>query len=467
TIGYANGTLSVTPKALTIIANDGSHVYGSSTGFSGSEFTSAGLVNGDSVTSLTLTSAGTSSTASVGNYAITGSTAHGTGLSNYTIGYANGTLSVTPKALTIKVNDATHVYGGGTGFSGSEFTTSGLVNGDTVNALALASAGAATTAGVGTYAITGSAAHGNGLSNYTIGYAKGTLVVTPKELKITADDAAQVYGTGSSFSGSEFTATGLVNGDSVNSLTLASAGAAATAGVGAYAITGSAARGTGLSNYAIGYASGMLVVTPKALTITANDSTHVYGDGTALSGREFRTSDLVNGDAVVSLALASTGAAATTSVGTYAISGSAAQGSGLSNYAVTYVNGALTVSPRELLYVGDPVQVPFGGAVGSLTGRLQGLVNGDTLASAFNGSPHWSAAAGAMDIPGAHAITGSGLEPIGPNYTLVQAPSNGHALHVFTRVTTGVGSDLVQPEVPGIVGSLPLCGMDRRLNCMR
>ena len=53
------------------------------------------------------------------------------------------------------------------------------------------------------------------------------------------------------FAGTEFTASGLVNGDTVTSVTLTSAGSAATATVAGspYTIVPSAAVGTGLANY--------------------------------------------------------------------------------------------------------------------------------------------------------------------------------------------------------------------------
>ncbi|MFL6698768.1 MAG: beta strand repeat-containing protein, partial [Vitreoscilla sp.] len=416
-----------------------------------------------------LGSPGAAATASVagGPYGVSIARGTVTPVSGYATTFSGtGLLSVTPKALTITANDASQVYGSATAFAGSEFTSAGLVNGDSVSSLTLASAGAAATARVGTYAITGSAALGSGLSNYTIGYANGTLSVTPKALTVTANNASHVYGDTTTFSGSEFTSTGLVNGDAVTSLALTSAGAAATAGVGTYAITGSAALGSGLSNYTIRYANGTLSVTPKALTVTANNASHVYGDTTAFSGSEFTSAGLVNGDTVSSLTLDSAGAAATAGAGSYAIRGSAARGSGLSNYAVAYANGVLTVAPRVLLYVAQPAQEPFGATNGHLTGQLQGFVNGDTAASTFRGTPRWTATA-TTGTPGVYAIIGSGLQPIGPNYTLAQAPSNAQALRIFAPVTSGIPSDLMPREPWSPVGGLAWCGTHERWDCVR
>src|SRR5690606_6643770 len=124
----------------------------------------------------------------------------------------------------------------------------------------------------------------------------------------------------------EFTPTGLVNGDEVTSVTLSSAGAAATAAVTTYDIIASAAHGPKLTNYDITYAKGTLTVGKKALTITANNRSKTYGETLVLGTAEFTPTGLVNGDAVTSVTLSSTGAVATAAVTTYDITASAAQG---------------------------------------------------------------------------------------------------------------------------------------------
>ena len=72
----------------------------------------------------------------------------------------------------------------------------------------------------------------------------------------------KTYGQTVAFAGTEFSASGLVNTDAVSSVTLTSAGAAATATVAGsqYDILATAAVGTGLGNYAISYAVGKLTV---------------------------------------------------------------------------------------------------------------------------------------------------------------------------------------------------------------
>jgi hypothetical protein len=141
-------------------------------------------------------------------------------------------------------------------------------------------------------------------------------------LTITAKDASKTYGDIAVLDGTTGFTTGageLVNGDAVSSVTLMSAGAAATAIVSGspYAIIASAAVGSGLANYSIGYTPGKLTVDPRTLTITAKDASKTYGQVAALnSATGFTTGagQLVNTDAVNSVTLTSAGTPATAPV---------------------------------------------------------------------------------------------------------------------------------------------------------
>lgn len=270
-------TFSIAPKPITVTPTPQSKIYGDTLVLGGapSQFNAPGLVNGDTVTGLTLTSAGTGAAATVAGspYLISASDAVGTGLGNYTISYGTNNLSVTTKTLTITANTpAPKVYGDTLTFAGTEFTSSGLVSSDTVSSVTLTSGGAAAAATVGGYAIVASSAVGSGLSNYSITYANGSLTVSPKALSITPNPAnrTKVYNTVATFGTGEFTAVGLINGNTVTAVTLTSAGAPASAGVAGspYAIVPSNAVGSGLSNYAITYTNGSLTVMPATPVIT-------------------------------------------------------------------------------------------------------------------------------------------------------------------------------------------------------
>jgi gliding motility-associated-like protein len=106
-----------------------------------------------------------------------------------------------------------------------------------------------------------------------------TTIVLPKAMTITAKNQAKFYGSTFTFVGTEFTSSGLINSDAVTSVSLTSAGAAATANVATspYIITAGAATGTGLGNYTISYVNGSLSVSKSDLVVSANPQFKVYG----------------------------------------------------------------------------------------------------------------------------------------------------------------------------------------------
>ena len=179
--------------------------------------------------------------------------------SNYTISYTGSNLTITPYSLTVTANAQAKVYGSAAALT---YGNGALQNGDTA-AVFTGSLNVASQ-NVGTYAITqGTLIAG---ANYTISYTGNNLTITPAALTITADNLSKTYGTTYNFLGSEFTAAGLVNGDTVSNVTLSSPGAAAAAVAGSpYAITASNAAGTGLSNYTVSYVDGFLIVVPVSV----------------------------------------------------------------------------------------------------------------------------------------------------------------------------------------------------------
>lgn len=88
----------------------------------------------------------------------------------------------------------------------------------------------------------------------------------PPHFTTGGKNQVKTYGVSFTFAGTEFTTTGLLYTDAVSSVTLTSAGAAATGTVAGspYAITPSAAVGPRIGNYIISYASGTLTVNPGA-----------------------------------------------------------------------------------------------------------------------------------------------------------------------------------------------------------
>ena len=387
---------------------------------------------------------------------------------NYTISYVNGALTVNPAALTITADNASKTYGQTVTFAGSEFTSTGLQNGESIGSVTLTSAGAPATANVAgsPYAIIPSAATGGTFNagNYTISYVNGMLTVNPAALTITADNASKTYGQTVTFTGSEFTSTGLQNGESIGSVTLTSAGAPATANVAGspYAIIPSAATGGTFNagNYTIGYVNGVLTVNPAMLTVGLTSTTTKIYDGTTaatLSAGNYTLTGILNGDPV-SLNDPANGAYATKNVGTginVSVAGLQLLGPQAGDYELesTAVSGKIgIITPATLAYVANPAIDSVGTSLPVLAGTVSGFVGGDTLDNSTTGTLAFATTATHASPPGAYAINGSGL--VASDYIFVQAPSNATALVLANPTNIGtqpipVGADplpIVPPE---------------------
>ncbi|HEY3861892.1 MAG TPA: leucine-rich repeat protein [Verrucomicrobiae bacterium] len=432
--------LAVAPVPLTITADGATKNYGNTLVIAEAEFTSTGLVNGDAITNLTLSSPGAAAgaTAAGSPYPIVPSAAMPASLANnYNITYQNGQLTVLPAPLSITANNTNKPYGATVNFTGNEFVASGLVNGDSVSSVSLASAGAPATATVSgsPYPIVPSAAQPASLNNnYVITYNNGQLAVSLASLVITANSTNKNYGTAINFAGTEFAVHGLANGDTVSSVTLASAGAAANAPVSGspYFIFPSAAQPSSLSgNYSISYATGQLTVGAVPLTITANNTNKNYGNKLNFAGTEFASSGLVAGDTISSVTLTSAGTPSLASVSgsPYPIvPGAPVISSAAGNYVITYNNGALTINPvnvavaaglsaNDKYYDGTTLATLSSNSV-----SLTGIIGNDSANVSLNTNGYTanfaSAGAGAHIPVAVSGLTLSGTAAV--NYNLVQ-----------------------------------------------
>jgi hypothetical protein len=453
-INYVNGTLTVNKAPLTITASNASKTYGNAAAPFG--YTSSGLVNSDSISSVSLASLGAPATANAGTYAITADNAAGTGLGNYDINYVNGTLTVNKANLTVTASNDSKTYGTLASLTG--FTTSGLVNSDSVTGLSLTSTGSPVSANVGTYDIVANTATGMGLDNYNINYVNGTLTVAKAPLAIYASNDSKTYGTLANLTG--YTSSGLVtaNGDSITSVDLASNGSPVSAHVSSYYIDASNAQGNGLDNYDISYVRGILTVNPADLTITADNASKTYGSVFTPTGYTVNGLVTANGDSITSLDLSTTGGAARADVGSYDILASNAQGTGLSfdgvsNYTITYVKGNLDVTKKPLTITGSNVTKTYGdtGSLGSLT--HPGLVAGDSLSYTLSSNGQVNTAnVGTYDIDAAISGTsGLGNNPLSHNYDITlqkgQLTVNPRAITV-----TALGGSSIYGDVPANPG---------------
>ncbi len=160
--------------------------------------------------------------------------------------------------------------------------------------------------------------------------------INPLNITVTADSQTKVYGTTDPSLTYTFTPP-LIAGDGFSGSLSRTTGET----VGSYAICqGSLSLST---NYTLTYNGANLSITPAPLSITANSMNKLYGATVTFSGTEFSANGLLNSDIVTSVSLASAGAESSALEGNYPIVPTMAVGSGLANYIIKYLNGALLV----------------------------------------------------------------------------------------------------------------------------
>jgi gliding motility-associated-like protein len=304
-------------------------------------YTVVGLKNTDAASGVALSYSGSPTgnlaNASVGTYSITatGLTLSSGSLSNYTVGYLSGILTVTKAILTITAEDKSKLYGAAV--PALTYKYLGLVNGDVApSTLPAIITTALASSPVDSYPITVSAAAD---ANYTINYVPGILIVDKVPLTITAENKTKVYGTANPIL--TYTYSGLVNGDpaTITWPTIITA-ALPNSPVGAYEIIPSAAIDP---NYTISYVNGSLTVTKAPLTITAKPHIITY-NGTVYTG----------GNGVVPTGLAA-GESISNLTGTLNYTGTSQGAKNVGSY--TIIPGGLSSPNYDINYVGDNLEI--------------------------------------------------------------------------------------------------------------
>ena len=175
------------------------------------------------------------------------------------------------------------------------------------------------------------------------------------EVTLTAPSVTKTYDGGTTYTttAGDLTSIGapLVGGDTISAATIAYTNRDFGIGNKTVILSGSTINdGNGGANYTIMAQNGNSTITinPVALTVTANNQSKTFGNTFIFTGNEFTSAGLQNGETIGSATLASAGSPASAPVvgSPYAITASAATGGTFtpSNYAITYVNGSMTVN---------------------------------------------------------------------------------------------------------------------------
>ena len=255
-----DGFLSITPAALTVMADDKAKVYGSAD--PALTTTISGLRNGDAANAINYSLSRVEGE-TVGTYTIKVTLGNNP---NYTVTPTNGVFTITKKPATVLAINKNKTYGNADPVFTA--TVTGIVGNDVLNYTLARDTGE----NVGTYAITVTLEDN---PNYLVTGTNGTFTITPASAIVMADDMEKVYGSDDP----ELTTTigGLRNGDDA-SLISYTLNRESGEDVGEYAITptGNTIQG----NYQVTFLPGVLTITPVTdevvVTIVGHHSTVEY-----------------------------------------------------------------------------------------------------------------------------------------------------------------------------------------------
>ncbi len=398
---------TIRPVKLTAKVNSTSRTYGEQN--PDFTITYTGFLSGDDESVLTtkpVVETTANEKSAVGTYPITisGGTAK-----NYTFEYEQGELTVNKALLSVQVMDTEKVYG--TDNPTFSLSYSGLKNDETTPVWITAPKFTTTAkkeSGAGTYEVSVTCEP----KNYAITtYTPGKLTINKAPLTIKVNNASMDYcGTMPAY---VYTYSGFVNGDDESVLsTMPSIVTEATekSNAGTYKIT---PCGAVANNYDMTYKEGTLTIKQRSLTATVQSTSRLYGE----ENPEFTVSysGFVNEETKAVLdvePIVSTTATIQSKAGTYDIRVS---GGRAINYALTYQNGQLSITPRPLkAYVGN-YERPYGENNPAFVIEYEGLVGNDTGYS-LTTQPIARTTATKNSNVGTYAIEVTG--GYSPNYTL-------------------------------------------------
>ncbi len=432
-INYVSGTLTIQPAPVTVTASSESMAFGGAVPAIAATY--AGLKNGDTAPSV-LASCSTTATSEspAGTYP---SSCSGASDPNYSFTYVDGTVTVGTSVVTVTASSVSSTYG-----SAAPTITpiySGLLDGETEPATApTCSTDATSSSPVGTYTSTCAGADD---PNHTFDYVDGVVTVDPAAAVVTASSST-VYFT-DPVPAVTAAYSGLVNGDTAPATP---ATCSTTAVAGSSGVYSSSCSGAADPNYTFTYVDGTITITASAVpvTVTASSATITYGDDApeitasygAFSGGQ--TSPATE-------PTCTTTATSSSPVGTYPATCSGADDP---NHSFDYVDGTVTIVPKDAVVTASSDSMTYGGSVPTITPSYSGLVNGDVAPAT---APTCSTTATSSSPVGSYASACTGAAD--PNYTFSEVPGSVDVLKAEATVTASDDSFTYGGSVPAITAS--------------
>jgi hypothetical protein len=274
----------------------------------------------------------------------------------------------------------------------------------------------------------------SGDSNYAAAAGIGTLNVTPAPLSESVHSSSRNYGAANpAFTG---VLTGVASGDTI--LVAFNTTATANSPVGDYPVTATltAAGSTNLANYVVTNSPGTLSIQPAALVVTANSASRA--SNTAEPTFTGTSTGLFQGDAIT--ILYRTTASLKSPAGSYPIV-PIVSGAALSNYTLSVVNGALSVSTSGNVLVVDVRSAAriYGTANPVLSGVVTGVVPGDNVVVTYSTAATTGSSAGSYPIAASISGTSAG------NYIATIHPAALVVAQAATQAAISVSAPSTEP----------------------
>jgi hypothetical protein len=441
-ITYNTSTLTITPRSITVTANNQTKVYGENDPTLSYAVTSGSLVNGDSFIGTLSRTAGEN----VGSYPINQGTL--TLSNNYTLSFVGATLTITQGEVIVTPTAQSKTYG----------ETDPVFSFSTSPAVATTgSLGRMAGNNVGQFDYTLNTLSAG--SNYTLRISSNTakFSILPKVVTGSFTASNKVYDGNSNATVSGRTLNGVIAGDDVSlvggiaSFTDASVGNGKTV-----SLVGASLSGTASGNYSLTVVStAQASISRRDVTITPNNASKTYGDGYIFPANAFSVTGLVNPNDINNVVLSSIGATSTATVGNYDIEIVNVNGNAISNYNINRNKGVLTVNRRNITVVGaETADKEYDGTTNAAitSATLSGTLSGDDVSLVVSASFVSKNANAAVAINPNFSLNGNARA----NYNLVQpslTPRNiaKHSIVVRaiqdTKVYDGTIASLKTPEI--------------------
>jgi len=399
TLTYVGANLTITPRPVTITADATSKTYGDPDPALTYQITSGSLAFSDEFSG-TLTRA---SGQDVGAYAIlVGTVTLG---ANYNLTFIGANLTINKRPITVTANAQTKVYGDADPAL-TYITTGTLAFSDAFSGALTRDAGES----VGSYAISQGTFTAGG--NYTLTFVGASLSITKRPVMVTADAATKIYGNPDPALTYQITGGSLAFTDAFTGALTRVAGE----NVGTYAIEQSTLALSG--NYDLTYVGAIFSITPRAIAVTADPQSKVYGESDPTLTYQITSGTLVGSDAFSGMLTRAAGE----NVGTYAI----AQGtlSLSTNYTLSYAGANLTITQRPISLAADAKSKTYGDADPAFTYQITSgnLVFGNTFTGDLTRGTGEDVGTYPILVGGVTAGPNYDVTYVGADLTIIQRP---------------------------------------------